>query len=282
MIVDAHLHVWDPRRITYAWLDDGPLHRPFTIGDVSAGLHDAGVAAAVLVQAADSAAETAFLLEVAAHHDVVAGVVGWMPLDDPDAMVRALAERDPRIVGVRTLIHDRPDPDWIVSDAVRPGLDALADAGLPYDVVTADPAALGHLPTLGERHPTLRLVIDHLGKPPVGGSDGDRRAWRALLAAAAENPLTHAKLSGLAPATTDPAASLTDAVRPFIDDALELFGPQRLMIGSDWPISSLTADVAAVWTAIDACLSGLGDRDRAAVRGGTATTFYRLDERNHP
>lgn len=276
MIVDAHLHIWDPGRADYPWITPGPFLRAFAVEDVEDEFRAAHVDAAVLVQAADNVADTAVMLAEADASELVAGVVAWMPLDDRSALERTLAERDPRVVGARVLIHDRADPRWIVREAAA-GLGMLAAAGVRYDYVTAGPDALVHVPTISEHHPDLHLVIDHLGKPPIGGSDAERHRWRGLLATAAQNPLVHAKLSGLSPAGIAGAPeSFAADIRPFVDDALEVFGPERLMIGGDWPISLSVGGFTRAWTSITDCLDALTDSERAAVMGGTATRFYGL------
>jgi L-fuconolactonase len=154
----------------------------------------------------------------------------------------------------------RPDVDE--------GLGLLAAAGLTFDYVAVLPRHLEHVPTLSERHPDLRIVIDHLSKPPIGKAD--REPWWSLIAAAAENPLVHAKVSGLYPATA--------AIQPFVDRALELFGPSRLMYGGDWPISVAYGGYDAVFAGLRAALSGLPAADREQIWSGTARRFYRIDD----
>ncbi|WP_432097721.1 amidohydrolase family protein [Streptomyces sp. WAC 04229] len=280
-VVDAHLHVWDPEQAPYDWLGPAlsPVDRAMRFRDVRPVLRTAGVTAAVLVQAADNDADTDLMLATAAAHPEVVGVVAWVPLDDPGRARDRLAElrRDPHVVGVRTLLHERSDPDWIAGPDADAGLALLAGAGLPLDYPTASPAALRHLPGLAVRHPALRLVVDHLGKPPVGGGREDRAEWRRLIAAAAQHPGVHAKVSGLYPASGALDAWTTDEVRPFVEDALELFGPERLMYGGDWPISLLAGGYARTWESVCALLAPLAPDERAAVLGGTAARFYRLD-----
>ncbi|MYS74097.1 amidohydrolase family protein, partial [Streptomyces sp. SID5926] len=200
-VVDAHLHVWDPGRAAYDWLGPAlsPVDRAMRFHDARPALRTAGVDAAVLVQAADNDADTDLMLATAATHPEVAGVVAWVPLDDPDRARARLTVlgRDPHVVGVRTLLHERPDPEWILGPEAGAGLSLLAEAGLAFDYSTSSPAALRHLPRLAARHPALRLVVDHLGKPPVGGGREDRAEWHRLIAAAAKHPGVHAKLSGL-------------------------------------------------------------------------------------
>ncbi|MEU6571547.1 amidohydrolase family protein [Streptomyces parvulus] len=280
-VVDAHLHVWDPGVAAYDWLGPAmsPLDRAMRFPEARPSLRSAGVDAAVLVQAADNDADTDLMLATAAAHPEVVGVVAWVPLDDPDrARARLTALRgDPHVVGVRTLLHERSDPDWILGPDTGAGLALLAEAGLTFDYPTGSPAALRHLPELAARHPGLRLVVDHLGKPPVGGGREDRAEWRRLIAAAARHPGTHAKVSGLYPASGPLDAWTTAEVRPFVEDALELFGPERLMYGGDWPISLLAGGYARTWESVCELLDPLAPDDRGAVLGGTAARVYRLD-----
>ncbi|MFE3518554.1 amidohydrolase family protein [Streptomyces sp. NPDC059166] len=280
-VIDAHLHVWDPTRADYDWL--GPAMAPVdgTMGfeDVHPELRAAGITAAVLVQAADNDEDTDHMLATAAAHPEVVGVVAWVPLDHPGRARARIAElRESRhVVGVRALVHENPDPDWILRPEVARGLELLAGAGLTFDWVTSSPAALAHVPVLAARHPELSLVIDHLGKPPVGGVAEDRAAWRKLIAAAAEHPRVHAKLSGLYSATGPLDAWTTGEIRPFVEDALELFGPERLMYGGDWPVSVLAGGYARAWGACRELLGPLTPDDRTAVLGGTAARFYGID-----
>ncbi|MFB6771724.1 amidohydrolase family protein [Streptomyces sp. NPDC056337] len=280
-VVDAHLHVWDPGVAAYDWLGPAmsPLDRAMRFPDARRGLRSAGVDAAVLVQAADNDADTDLMLATAAAHPEVVGVVAWVPLDDPGRARARLTELrgHPHVVGVRTLLHERSDPDWILGPDAGAGLALLAEAGLTFDYPTGSPAALRHLPELAARHPGLRLVVDHLGKPPVGGDREDRAEWRRLIAAAALHPGTHAKVSGLYSASGPLDTWTTAQVRPFVEDALELFGPERLMYGGDWPISLLAGGYARTWESVCELLAPLAPDDRAAVLGGTAARFYRLD-----
>ncbi|MFF1969785.1 amidohydrolase family protein, partial [Streptomyces sp. NPDC058232] len=189
-VIGAHQHVWDPARAPYDWL--GPAMAPI---DRAMGFADVRPA----LRAADNDADTDHMLATAAAHPEVVAVVAWIPLDAPDRTRarQAALRHDPHVVGVRTLVHENPDPDWILHPDVGQGLALLAEAGLAFDYVTSSPAALVHVPELAGRHPQLRLVVDHLGKPPVGGGAEERAAWRRLIAAAARHPGVHAKVSDL-------------------------------------------------------------------------------------
>ena len=278
MIIDAHQHVWDLDRAPYPWL--GPhvpqWNRTFTFEELQPQLAAAGVGATVMVQSADNDADTDLMLAVADEHPEVVGVVAYVPLDRPEEAASRLAElrRDRRVVGVRNLIHDLPDPDWILRPDVDEGLSVLEDAAVTFDYVAVLPRHLEHVPVLSERHPGLRLVVDHLAKPPVGAGGGE--PWASLMAAAAENPLVHAKVSGLY-AGDDLDGWTVEAIKPFVDRALELFGPSRLMYGGDWPISTAAGGYARVFEGLAATLADLSEQERAEVYAGTATRCYRLD-----
>jgi L-fuconolactonase len=285
VIIDAHLHVWDLDRARYPWLTPaiGSLHRSIGFDEIAPLLRERGIDGAVLVQASDEAADTAVMLAAAAAHPEIVGVVAWSPLDDPERL-RADLERfagDPLVVGLRNLVHEHP-PEWLDRPEVEGGFAVLAAAGLPLDFPTADPAALAALPGIGARHPELRLVVDHLGKPPIGGDADDRAAWRRLLAECARNPLTVAKVSGLYAARGPLDAWTVDAVRPFVEDALALFGADRLMYGGDWPIADLAGGYPRTWAALTEILGGLPQADQDAVFGGTARRVYGLDPARLP
>jgi L-fucono-1,5-lactonase len=279
MIIDAHQHVWDLDRSPYAWL--GPhvpqWNRTFTFEELKPHLRRNGVDATVLVQSDDHDGDTDLMLEVADRHPEIAAIVAYVPLDRPDRAAERLADlrKDSRVVGVRNLIHDLPDPDWILRPEVDEGLRVLEDADVTFDYVGVLPRHLEHVPTLSERHPRLRLVIDHLNKPPIG--ETDMEPWWSLIAAAAENPLVHAKVSGLYPGSA-PDRWTPDSVRPFVDRALELFGPSRLMYGGDWPISVAAGGYDRVFDGLAEVLSGLPAADRESVYSATARRFYRIDD----
>lgn len=279
MIIDAHLHVWDLGRARYPWLteDAGILHRDHAIEEILPTLAASGIGGAVLVQASDEAADTDLMIDVARRHPEVVGIVGWVPLDRPDLVPDALdrLSTEPLVVGIRSLVHELP-PGWLAGAAQDESLSLLEAAGLTLDFPTKDPAALAELVALGERHPELGLVVDHLGKPPIGRGERERAQWRELLAAIAENPHASAKVSGLYSATGDPAAWTVDSIRPFVDDALELFGPGRLMYGGDWPVARIAGGYERMWDALTSILQHLDPADRDLVLGGAAERIYRL------
>jgi len=278
-VIDAHQHVWDLDRARYDWLDArlAPIDRSIDLGEALPEMAACGVDATILVQAADNAEDTAVMRRAAAAHREVVAIVGYAPLEDPAATARTIDawRGDPLLVGVRNLIHDRADPDWILQPAVDESLGLLEDAGLAFDLVSVLPRHLELAPILSERHPRLRIVIDHLSKPPIGLDAVE--PWWGAITVAAENPLTHAKVSGLYSATADPAAWTTEAIRPFFDRALDVFGPERLMYGGDWPISVTAGGYRRVWEGLAPLFDALPATDRESVLGRTAARFYRVD-----
>lgn len=276
-VVDAHQHLWNLERVDYPWLtaEFGAIFRTFEERELEPQLAAAGVDKTVLVQAADSVEDTDFMVEVADRWSRVAGIVGWVPLDRPGEAATELDRRskDPRFVGVRHLIHNEPDPDWVLREPVLESLGLLAERGLTFDVVAVLPRHLEHVATLAERHPDLRLVIDHLAKPPI--MDRGWEPWSELLERAAAHPNVFAKLSGLNTAA-DPDSWTAADLEPYVDRALELFGPSRLMYGGDWPVAILAGDYAKVWAETKVVLSALSQADQDLILGGTATDFYRL------
>jgi L-fuconolactonase len=275
-VVDAHQHFWD-LEAGYDWLSPeyGAINRSFGIDDVEPLAAEAGVDDVVLVQADDSLADTEAMIAIADAWPRVAGIVGWAPLADAETLpeVLELYAADPRIVGIRHLMHTEPDPDWVVDPDVGRGLAALEEAGLSFDLVPVLPRHLEHVTTLAERYPGLTLVIDHLAKPPI--ASGEFTLWSDLFAAAGKYPNVSAKISGL-----DTAANPDDynaaALGPYVDHALTHFGPERLMFGSDWPVSILAGGYAKWWATLNELLAPLSGDERASILGGTARATYKL------
>ena len=278
-VIDAHQHVWDPTRAEYDWLGPelSPIDDAMTFEQLAPELRAAGIDFTVQVQSADNPEDTALMRASAADHSEVAGIVGFAPLDDADATAATLEAwaGDSLLVGVRNLIHNKPDPDWLLRPEVADSLRVLEQHGVPLDVVAVLPRHLELIPILSARHPDLRMVIDHLAKPPIGLDS--REPWSSLIAAAAENPRVYGKVSGLYSATADMGAWTTEAIRPFFDRSMELFGPNRLMYGGDWPIAVLAGGYTRVWNGLRPLFDGLATEEREWVLGRTAAEFYRLD-----
>jgi len=278
-IIDAHQHVWDPNRAYYDWLDESlaPINRVITFDQLIPELRDAGVEYTVQVQSADNFDDTRLMVESAAAHHEVAAIVGYAPLDRPEQAARTVEswQGDTRMVGVRTLIHNQADPEWLLRPNVDEGLTVLERAGLTFDVVAELPEHLALIPELSQRHPDLRMVIDHLAKPPIGLDE--REPWWSAIEAAAQNPNVFAKVSGLYSAAGDPNQWTTEYVRPFFERALEVFGSSRLMFGGDWPVSVLAGGYTRVWQGLQPLFDSVDAADREQLLGRTAADFYRID-----
>jgi L-fuconolactonase len=272
VIVDAHHHLWDPATADYPWMthEVAPIRRRFAPEDLAPLLLARGVDATVVVQARSSVDETRELLATAAAVPWIAGVVGWVDLADPAIGDVLAALRGGHLVGIRHQVHDEPDPAWLLRDDVVRGLSAVDAEGLAYDLLVRArelPAAL----EVARRFPGLRLVIDHLAKPPL--RNADTTAWAEGLSALAALPNVCCKLSGLVTEAAWDSWSAAELV-PYLRRAVDWFGPDRSLFGSDWPVCLLAASYDEV---IDLTLAALAPGERAAVMGGTAARVYALD-----
>ena len=282
MILDAHQHFWSLSRGDYRWLrpELGPLYRDHLPADLEPWLDWARIDKTILVQAADTVAETSYLLALARETPFVAGVVGWVDLESRTAPgeIERLAE-DPLLVGVRPMLQDLPDAAWMLEPALAPAIAALAEQGLAFDALVR----MDHLPHLLpflRRYPELKVVVDHAAKPVV--ACGMRpwpsfAAWRDHMASIARESTACCKLSGLV--TEADGEWSTAELRPYVEVLLETFGPRRLIWGSDWPVVLLAGGYEAWWRATVELLSGLPPEDGAAILGGNAAAFYRLRTR---
>jgi L-fuconolactonase len=275
--IDTHQHFWNLDEVDYPWLTPahGPLYRTYEPPELEPQLKAAGIDRTVLVQSANSYADTDSMLAHADTYDWTGAVIGWVPLLEPDEAARALDRygRHPKFRGIRHLIHEEPDPDWVVQDRVIEGLKVLAERAMIFEVVAVFPNHLKHVPTLAERVPGLTLVIDHLAKPPI--KERVMEPWLTQLTAAARYPNVYAKVSGLNTAADWTSWSAAD-LRPYIDAAIDRFGADRLMFGSDWPVCVLAGDYARVWAETNRALEGRPRHESDAILGGTAVRVYTI------
>jgi L-fuconolactonase len=249
-----------------------------TLPEVLPELVGHGVGAVVLVQSADSDFDTDLMFETARSHREVVGVVGWVPLDQPAMAANRLAQLrdDPLFVGVRNLIHEQPDPEWILRRDVDRGLDLLEQAGVPFDFVAAGPAALGNAAEVARRHPGLRLILDHLGAPPLHATLDSAREWLRNFEILAGHQHVSAKLSGLY-LRHDPDGSGLQQAGAYLGEALRLFGSRRLMYGGDWPICLLHEPYGRMLDIIRRELPDLDASGWHDILAGTATQVYSID-----
>lgn len=278
-VVDAHHHFWTPGRYDYYWMagpELEPIRQAFRPADLQPLLTASGVDYTVLVQTVPNVDETREFLEIAQDTPFVAGVVGWVDLTDP-AVDATLAElRAGRggeyLVGIRHMVHDEPDAEWLVRPDVQRGLQAVACADLAYDLLLR-PRELPVALEVVKAHPQLRFVIDHLAKPEI--ASGLIADWRELIAPFGEQPHVMCKLSGMVTEANWTTWTSED-LRPYVDTVLDIFGTERVMFGSDWPVSLLAAHYGRVKEALEAALPPLTAAQEAAIFGGNAIRFYRL------
>jgi L-fuconolactonase len=278
MLVDAHHHFWDPTKAEYPWLTDelAVIRRPFAPADLEPALQANAIDATVLVQTRSSLDETEEFLAIADATPFVQGVVGWVDLTNPAVgdTIAALRERPGgrHLVGIRHQAHDEPDPNWLVRDDVVRGVEAVGAAGLVYDLLVRTrelPAALG----LASRLPDVRFVIDHVAKPPI--ASGELEPWADRMAPFRELENVSCKLSGMV-TEADWAAWTPADLQPYVDHVADVFGPSRLLFGSDWPVCLLAASYDEVLAAARATLATLGESEQLDVFGRTAVRVYRL------
>lgn len=274
MKVDAHLHLWRLARGDYGWITEDlvPLRRDFEPAEARAELDRAGIDGAVLVQAAPTVEETRFLLGHAAAHGWILGVVGWVDLVAPDApdQIAALAS-DPKLKGIRPMIQDIADPAWMLRDELTPALRTVSELDLAFDALVT-PRHLDALSNFLERYPDLRVVIDHGAKPEI--AQGGFEPWASRMRTIARSSPAGCKLSGL---VTEAGPGWTaERLRRYVDHLLEVFGAERLVFGSDWPVVTLVGDYTG-WTGVARrLLAGLDEVDLERIFGGNAAALYRL------
>lgn len=276
MVIDAHVHVWDLTARDQPWIPArSPLRRSFGLAELSEAVSGTSVERVVLVQVINDADETADLLSVA-DDPLVAGVVGWVDLlaNRVDDVLTALSGTG-RLVGVRHQALAEADPaGWLAAAPLDAALTRLERAELAFDLIVR-PEQLSAATAVARAHPGLRLVLDHLGKPPI--ASGELEPWGGAIRRLAAEPNVMCKLSGL---HTVAAADWTYAdLAPFLDVALAAFGPYRLLFGSDWPVSSAAASYDDVYGVADRFCNQLSTAERAAVLGESAIETYRLDRR---
>ncbi len=274
MRIDAHQHFWDINRLQYRWMPpDSPLRRNYLPADLAPILERNRFDGSVVVQANVVLEETRWLLELAAQHKFIRGVVGWVDLTDPrvGATLDDL-QQNPKFKGVRHLVHDEPDVNWLLREDVLHGLGELARRGIPYDLLLRPPH-LPLVPRLSERVPDLRMVIDHIAKPLIATQRMD--GWAADMESAAKIPQVWCKLSGMI-TEADPRGWKAERLRPYVRHVISLFGPDRLMFGSDWPVCTLAGTWKEVLAAFTQAIGPQPVGVREKLLGETAVAFYGL------
>jgi L-fuconolactonase len=272
MRIDAHHHLWTLARGDYGWLtpDLAPIYRDFRLSDLTPHLSAARIEGTILVQAAPTEAETMFLLDIAENAEVVRGVVGWTDFDAADGAARidALAARN-LLVGLRPMVQDIDDDDWLLGPALAPLLAAMARNGLIFDALVL-PRHLPKLLRVVASHPDLEFVLDHCGKPRL--ATREIAIWQRDIALLAQHPNIACKLSGL---VTEAASDWQIAdLRQAVDHVVACFGPQRMLWGSDWPVVNLAGGYAKWLAAAQTLLADLSPDKQADIFGGNAARIY--------
>lgn len=277
MTIDSHQHFWHFDPVAHSWMSEqmGALRRDYLPGELAPLLAADGFDGTVAVQARQSLEETRWLLALADRHEFIRGVVGWVDLRSPglDAQLAEFADH-PKFVGVRHVVHDEPDDGFLLRPDFRRGIGHLREFGLTYDLLLF-PKHLTVATTLAAEFPAQPFVLDHLGKPDIKG--GVLIPWEDGIRALARNPNVQCKLSGM---VTEAAWATWRAedFRPYLDVVFEAFGPERLMIGSDWPVCLLAGDYASVLRLVTDRAAALPEGPRAAILGGNCARFYGLQD----
>ena len=274
MIIDSHQHFWRLDRGDYTWLTPkhAPIYRDFAPADLGPILKRQNIDATVLVQAATTTAETDYMLSIAADCAFVLGVVGWVDFESPNAAgeIERLA-RNPRLKGLRPMIQDIADPEWMLKPTLRPAMNALQRCSLRFDALLK-PQHLAPFARFLALYPDLAVVIDHGAKPAIARREFDD--WAAPMGEIARDPRVHCKMSGLA--TEAPPDWHQRDLKPYVDLLLESFGPARLMWGSDWPVVNLAGGYERWREASLNYLVRLNQAEQSAILGDTAERFYGL------
>jgi L-fuconolactonase len=275
-LVDSHQHFWQVGRFDYPWMSPAVEvlcqdHLPPKLEPI---LRGHGVKKTVLVQASNSLAETRWLLDLADQNRFIGGVVGWVDLTAPHCEEQLAGfTAHPRFKGVRHLVESEPADDWLAQPAVLANLGKLARHDVAFDLLVHT-RHLRFATALAKRCPDLRLVVDHLAKPPIARGEIDEWSRGLKELAACQN--VWCKLSGLVTEAKWTSWQVED-LQPYVDRALEYFGPQRMMFGSDWPVCLLAASYDQVLNAAQALVSDLSDANKRRIFAGNALEFYRID-----
>jgi L-fuconolactonase len=275
MRIDAHQHFWDLGRLDYSWMPAEPsrLRRNFLPGDLQPLLETHRIDGSVVVQAHQSLEEARWLLTLAEENAFIKGVVAWVDLTDP-GVGRTLddLQRNRYFKGVRHLVHDEPDPEWLLRPDVLRGLGELESRGIPYDLLLR-PRHLPMATALAEKLPKLRMVIDHIAKPSIAIGEFDN--WAKRMEAVFPIPTIFCKLSGMITEAAWHNWSASD-LRPYVSFVWQGFGPERLMYGSDWPVCLVAGTYKEVFAAFTQAIGPQSMETRERVLGGTAAEFYCL------
>ena len=273
-VVDSHHHFWDIDKFDYSWMPDGsPLAVDYGPTQLAPLIKAAGIDYTVVVQAVSSPDEARWLLELADQNDFIAGIVGWVDLTDPKVgYTLDELQRSKYFKGVRHIWEGENDPGWIVNSGAINGLQELVRRDLTFDFL-AKPPNLPFIPQVMEQVPDLRAVVDHIGKPLI--ADHLVEPWLSDMRKVASINGIHCKISGMI-TEADQQSWIADDLRPYVHHILGMYGTDRLMFGTDWPVCTLAGEYQTVADTTRGILNLLSHTAKADVFGGTAIRFYRL------
>ena len=284
--IDSHQHFWDIGKFSYPWMSGVPqLKRNFLPQDLKPHLDSCGISKSIIVQADTSVEETIWLLEIADNHDFIAGVVGWVDLesDDVEYVVEKLSSNS-KLIGIRHLVHDEIENDWILRPKVIRGLKVLASVGLSYDLLVR-PVHLKFIPELMELVPDLRAVVDHIAKPNIFKHEIE--SWESDLEEVAKIDGIYCKFSGMVTEAdysewssfqdqNELIGEISRQIAPYAQIVKKLFGIDRLIWGSDWPVCTLAVPYEVVYSAALKSLGNLNQQEKKSLLSGNAMNFYRF------
>lgn len=276
MIIDSHHHLWKYSTEEYGWIDDSMsvIARDFVTEDLTTAAKSLGVVGSVAVQARQVVEETAALLAYADANDFLLGVVGWVPMvaDDLDNTLDKF-DGHAKLKGYRHVVQDEPDNDFILGEAFNRGVTKILKRDLVYDILIFE-RQLGPSIEFVDRHPGGRFVLDHIAKPRIAA--GEIEPWKKNLTELALRENVTCKISGIVTEAEWATWSL-DSIRPYLDSALEAFGPSRLMFGSDWPVCLLATEYERWLATMQEWAAPLSETEREALFSGTAIQAYNLE-----
>ena len=277
MIIDAHQHFWKLGQFNMDWLKQ-PSHKAinqsFLPEDLKPLIDEAGVDRTIFVQTQHNVEENRWVLQLTEDHPWICGVVGWVDLASEKCEEQLLEFKDhPKFVGIRHITQDEPNVDFIVQPDIIRGLKVLEKHDVPFDLLFFT-QHLKHAQTLAQQLPNLRMVIDHISKPKIKAQEIND--WASDLRAAAKYPNMYCKLSGMITEADWQNWKPAD-LKPYIDVAVEAFGPDRLMFGSDWPVCGLAGTYQQVFKALETCLGKISDDERDHIFCQTAVEFYGIE-----
>lgn len=275
--IDMHHHLWHYNPLDYRWITDAMsiLRRDFLPGDLKPELDRVGIGITVVVQARQKIEETEWLLKLAAQYPFIRGVVGWVPLADPQVVnILGHFANNPKLKGVRHLLQDEPDEDYMLRKDFNRGIDALTQFGLTYDILIFA-HQLPQTIRFVDRHPDQVFILDHIAKPRI--RDNILSPWAENVRELARRENVYCKISGMV-TEADWTHWNEERLAPYLEVVLEAFGPYRLMFGSDWPVCLIASSYQRWFQVVTQAISRLSAEEQSAILGGTGAMVYRLQE----